>query len=55
MKSVTIKNPRTGEKLIKVSHTPKGYFAEALTTLGAIDCVIVADNNERITIPVRPK
>ena len=55
MKSVTIKDARTGAKLIKVSHDKKGYFVESQGIVADFDCLIVCNNRERVTIPVRRK
>lgn len=55
MKSVTIKDARTGAKLIKVYHNKNGYFVESLGVVTDFDCLIVCNSKERITIPVRQK
>lgn len=55
MKSITLKDPETGEKLIKVFHNKKGYFFETRTDVKPVDCLIVTDNNSQIYIPARSK
>lgn len=55
MKSITIKNALTGEKLIKVYRTKKGYFVEARNDMIPFDCLIITEDKERITVPVRVK
>lgn len=55
MKSITIKDPLTGAKLIKISHTKKGYFCEFRNDQAPFDCLIVTDDKERINIPARKK
>lgn len=52
MKSITIKDPLTGAKLIKVSHNKKGYFVESRNDVQPFTCLIVADDGEKITVPV---
>ena len=54
MKSVTIKTPE-GEKLIKVYRTKGGYIVESKSVITDFDCLIVADDNKRVTISVRKK
>lgn len=53
MKSVTIKDPITGKKLIKVFHNKEGYFVDARSDVLSFDCLIITDEKERITIPIR--
>ena len=55
MKSVTIKDPKTGEKLIKIFHRNGEYFVERLQTVAPFDCLIVTETNERIMIPARKR
>ena len=52
MKSITIKDPLTGAKLIKVWHNKKGYFVESRNDVQAFTCLIVADDGEKITVPI---
>lgn len=52
MKSVTIKDPLTGAKLLKVFHNKKGYFVETRNDVQPFTCLIVAEDGERITVPV---
>ena len=52
MKSITIKDPLTGAKLIKVFHNKKGHFVEARNDVQAFTCLIVADDGEKITVPM---
>lgn len=53
MQSVTIKDPSTGCKLLKISHGKKGYLVESRGDIKDFDCLIVLSTKERITIPVR--
>ena len=52
MKSITIKDPLTGAKLIKVWHNKKGYFVESRNDVQGFTCLIVADDGEKITVPI---
>ena len=52
MKSVTIKDPLTGAKLLKIHHNKKGYFVEARNDVQPFTCLIVTDEGERITVPI---
>jgi len=52
MKSITIKDPLTGAKLIKVLHNKKGYFVESRNDVQPFTCLIVADDGEKINAPV---
>lgn len=55
MKTIIIKDALTGQKLISVKSTKKGYFVEARDDLIPFDCVIVLESKERITVPMRKK
>jgi hypothetical protein len=53
MKSITIKDAITGKKLIKVFHNKEGYFVESRSDIASFDCLIITDEKERITVPIR--
>lgn len=55
MKSITIKDPMTGEKLIKVYRKDGYTYVDKLSTVADIDVLIVFNDKSRMTIPVRKK
>jgi len=54
VRSITIKDPIAGTKLIKIIFSRDGNVQiEAINSAVPFDCLIVYANNERLTIPVR--
>ncbi len=53
MKSITIKDSTTGQKLIRVYHSKNGYYVESRSDLFAFDCLIICNDRQKINIPVR--
>lgn len=55
VKSITIKEPILGTKLIKIVFKNGKVTVEAINSVVPFDCLIVYEDKERLTIPVRRK